>query len=256
MSALTIAVSGVVGLAVGSFLTVVVHRVPAGESIVAPGSRCPTCGTSVRAVDNVPVLSYLLRRGRCRSCGAPIGLRYPATELATALVFCAVAARLASPWEVPAYCVLAAGLVALAAIDISHFRLPTPVILVTGAAGGLLLVLASAATHRWTALLHAAVAGVACFAVFALLYVVARRAMGYGDVRLAALCGTFLGWLSYRVALVGVLLGIVAAGAAALALLASGRAGRKTRLPFGPFLALGTVAAVLYGPAVARVWLG
>ncbi len=256
MSALTIAVSGVVGLAVGSFLTVVVHRVPAGESIVAPGSRCPSCGTSIRAADNVPVLSYLLRRGRCRSCGAPIGARYPATELATALLFCAVAARLPSPWDVPAYCVLAAGLVALAAIDLSHLRLPTPIILVTGTVGGLLLVVASAATHQWTALVHAAAAGVACFVVFALLFVAARRAMGYGDVRLAALCGTFLGWLGDRVALVGVLLGIVAAGAAALALLATGRAGRKARLPFGPFLAAGTIAAVLYGPTIARAWLG
>ncbi len=256
VNASVVAIAGIAGLPIGSFLTVVVHRVPTGESVVAPGSRCPACGTAIRAVDNVPVLSFLLRRGRCRTCGAAISLRYPATELATALLFSAVASRMPSPWEVPAYCVLVAGLVALGAIDVAHFRLPTPVIVATLAVGAPLLVLASAKTHAWSSLVHAGVAGVACFAAFALLYAAARRAMGYGDVRLAGLCGVFLGWLGYRVALVGVLLGVLAAGAAAVALLASGRAGRKTRLPFGPFLAVGTVAAVLFGPSIARFWLG
>lgn len=256
MSIGAVAVAVAFGLVVGSFLTVVTHRVPNGLSIVAPRSRCPTCGTQITARDNVPIVSYVARRGRCRTCGATIPARYLVTELATASLFGAVAARAPTLWAAPAYCVLVAGLVALTVIDLEHFRLPTPVIAATATAGIPLLALASAATHRWDALVRVPIAGAIAFALFGLVFVAVPKGMGFGDVRLAGLCGAFLGWLGYRVAAVGVLTGLVAAGLVAVALVLTGRAGRKTRLPFGPFLALGTTLAVLYGQALARLWLG
>ncbi len=256
MNTVLVVVAGIAGLVVGSFLTVVVHRVPAGLSIVAPRSRCPGCLATIRPIDNVPVLSYLAMRGRCRSCREPISIRYPLTEIATALCFSAVAARLETPWAVPAYCVLAGSLVALTFIDLEHLRLPTPVIVTTLAVGVPLLVLASVATHRIAALGAAAASGAICMVAFAVLYVASRRGIGLGDVRLAAMCGVFLGWLGYRVAAVGMLLSFAVAGVAGVVLLTTGRAGRKSRIPFGPFLAAGTLTAVCYGPTMARIWLG
>ena len=256
MHVLVVALAGVVGLVAGSFLTVVVHRVPERRSIVAPGSSCPACGAAIRPVDNVPVLSYLLRRGRCRACGAAISLRYPALELGTALLFLAVAVPVGTGWAVPAYCVLAAALVALSAIDLERMRLPTPIIWVTAALGAPLLVLASAGTGDWAALVRAAIAGAVALAAFGAMYLLVPKGIGFGDVRLAALCGMFLGWLGYRVALVGFLAGFLAGGVVGAALVLAGRAGRRTRVPFGPFLALGTLVAVCYGAPIARAWLG
>lgn len=253
--AFAVAVAGVVGLAVGSFCTVVAHRVPAGVSIVAPGSACASCAAPIRHLDNVPVLSYLALRGRCRACGTRISLRYPVTELATGALFCAVAARAAFPAAIPAYCVLVAALVALTLVDLEHFRLPAPIIWWTAAIGVPLLVVASMVTHRYAALLHATIAAAVVTALFHALFFGAPRAMGYGDVRLAGLCAVFLGWLGYRVAAVGILASFMVAGLVAVALLCVGRAGRKSRLPFGPFLAAGTVVAVLYGSTIARLWL-
>jgi len=256
MTAAAVVLAALVGLIVGSFLTVVTSRVPAGLSITAPRSRCPICATPIRPADNVPLVSYVLCRGRCRSCRAHISVRYPATELATAVLFGLTAARATTLWVVPAYCVLAAGLVALTVIDLELMRLPTAIIAATGLIGAPLLVLASVATRDDAALLRVLVAGAAGFALFGAIFLAAPRGMGFGDVRLAALCGGFLGWLGYRVATVGLLASFVLAGVIALALIAAGRAGRKTRLPFGPFLAVGTLVAVFYGVPIGRVWLG
>ncbi|HVC24414.1 MAG TPA: prepilin peptidase [Acidimicrobiales bacterium] len=249
-------VAALFGLVVGSFLTVVTARVPEGESVVAPSSRCPACGVPIRPLDNVPLVSYALRRGRCRACGTHISLRYPATELATAALFTAVTARAPTLWAAPAYCVLVAGLVALSVVDLERFRLPTPIIVATGVVGLPLLLLPAVADHDLSSLVRVPVAGAVGFALLGVVFVAAPRGMGFGDVRLAGLCGAFLGWLGYRVVAVGLVLGFVSAGAVAVVLLALGRAGRKTRLPFGPFLALGTVVAVLFGPDLARAWLG
>ncbi|MDA8291333.1 MAG: prepilin peptidase [Actinomycetota bacterium] len=253
---IAVVVAGVFGLVVGSFLTVVTARVPEGRSVVSPGSRCPSCGTAIRAVDNVPVVSYVLRRGRCRSCSEPIPLRYPATELTTAVLFGAVVARVPTHWAAPSYCVLAAGLVALTVVDLERFRLPTPIVVTTGAVGLPLLLLAAAATHDWSGLVRVPVAGAVGFALLGLVFLVSPRGIGFGDVRLAALCGSFLGWLGYRVAAVGLVVGFVAAGLVAVVLIAAGRVTRKTRIAFGPFLAFGTLAAVLFGRDLAHAWLG
>lgn len=251
-----VAAAGIAGLAIGSFLTVVAHRVPAGASIVAPGSHCPGCEAPIRPVDNVPVLSYALRRGRCRSCGVRIPLRYPLTELATGALFAALAARVPGGWSLAAYCVLGAALVVLCVIDLELLRLPTPILLAAAALGAPLLLAASAASGTWSACTHAAIAAGVCGGALLLVWLLVPRGIGLGDVRLATLCGGFLGWLGYRVTAVGFMAAFLSAGIVALVLLGVGRAGRRTRLPFGPFLGLGAMVAVLWGTDLARLWLG
>lgn len=255
MNVIKIVYVGILGLIAGSFLTVVVHRLPSGGSIVAPRSFCPTCHAPIRPIDNVPVLSYLLRRGRCRNCQTRIPPRYLALELVTGALFAAVAARVASPWEIPAYCVLAASLVALSAIDLMYMRLPSKIIYTTGAIGAVLLVVASAGTHEWGALLRALIAGAASFGVVLVIHLVVPRGMGFGDVRLAGLCGGFLGWLGYRFDVTGIWLGFIVGGSFALALVAVGKASRGSHMPFGPFLAFGTMVAVFLGPEIAHLQL-
>lgn len=248
--------AAIIGAVAGSFLSVVVHRVPLGESIVAPGSRCTSCGQGIRAVDNIPVLAYLVRRGRCRSCGVVIPVRYLLLELLTAGLFLLVTSRAPTLWVAPALCVAVATLVAASVIDLGHLRIP-PAVLYVGAAVGLpLLVVASAGTGQWVAMLRAVVSAAVAFSAFFAVFLAVPKGMGFGDVRLAGFCGLFLGWLGYRVAAVGIVLAFVLGGVVAIGLVLTGRAGRKTKLPFGPFLALGSIAAMLYGPHLAAIWLG
>lgn len=244
--------AGVVGLAVGSFCGVVADRVPRGESIARPGSHCDACGVTVRGRDNVPLLSYLALRGRCRACGARIPPADLVLEVLTAALFVLLAWRLPTLWALPAYGVFSAGLVALATVDLRLRRLPTPVVYWTGGLGAALLVVASAATGDWDKLISAGIGAAACLAVFFAVYVAVPRGMGFGDVRLATLCGGLLGWLGLRVVPLGILLGFVLAALPALALLAAGRATRKSQLPFGPYLAGGALLGVLFGPAILR----
>ncbi len=248
--------AGVIGAAIGSFLSVVVHRVPLGESVAKPASRCPHCGAPLRAIDNVPVVGFLLRRGRCRSCDSPISVRYLVLELATAAAFVLVSFRAPTLWVAPALCVATATLIAVGTIDIAHLRIPTRILYAGAALGAPLLVMASAGTGEWAPLLHALIASVVALAVFLIVYLVSPKGMGFGDVRLATFCALFLGWLGYRVAAVGMVLSFVVGGLFAIALVLAGKAGRKSKLPFGPFLALGTVASFLYGPHLAHLWLG
>jgi len=254
MSAAVVVTSGVVGLAVGSFVGVVADRLPSKESIVSPPSRCVACGVAIHAYDKIPVVSYLVLRGRCRSCGARIPPRDALTEIVTALLFVAVALRVPSPWILPAYAVLAASMVAVTAIDLEHLRIPTRLIYGTALVGAPLLVLASAGTHRWSALITAAVGAAAAFAAFFALFTAVPKGIGFGDVRLAGLCGGFLGWVGYREVAAGVLLGFVLAGIPAVVLLLLHRVNRRTQFPFGPFLAGSTMITVLWGPTLVHAW--
>jgi len=247
-------VSGVVGLAVGSFAGVVADRVPRKESVVRPASHCTSCGSPLRARDNMPVVSYIALRGRCHSCGARIPPRDLYVELATVALFVLVAWRLPYLWALPSYLVVTAGLVALSAIDLEQRRLPTPVIVGTALVAAPLLVLASGMTGRWNALLVAAVSAAACFAAFFAVFFAVPKGMGFGDVRLAALVGGWLGWLGAGVVPVGILAGFVLAGVPAIALLVVGKVTRKTRIAFGPFLAAGAVVGFCFGPAIVHSW--
>lgn len=248
------AVTGVFGLLIGSFVGVVVDRVPRKESIVSPPSHCVSCEAPIRPYDNIPVISYVALRGRCRACHTRIPPRDALLELGTGILFVLLAWRLGSAWALPAYCVFAATAVAISAIDIEHMRIPSAVVYATAVLGAPLLVLASAGTHDWSALESAAIGGAGAFATFFALFYAVPKGIGFGDVRFAGLCGGFLGWLGYREVVAGFLISFVVAGVPAALLLAMHKVKRQTKIPFGPFLAAGTVIAVLFGAPIIHAW--
>jgi leader peptidase (prepilin peptidase)/N-methyltransferase len=247
--------AGFLGLLVGSFVNVVVHRVPRGESVVSPASRCPSCGHPVAARDNVPVLSWLLLRGRCRHCRCAVGARYPLVELVTAAVFVVLALRLGATAQLPAFLYLGAAGVALALIDLDVKRLPNAIVLPSyPVALGLLLV--PATLGAWSAYGRALLAMAGLFAAYFALALVQPGGMGFGDVKLAGLLGLHLGWLGWAELLVGALAGFVLGGAVGVALLLTRRATRRSAIPFGPFMLAGALVGVLAGDGLARLYLG
>ncbi len=250
MTAPLVAGCGVLGLIVGSFLNVVIWRVPRDESVVSPRSRCPQCGNELRNVDNIPVVSWLLLRGKCHFCGNPVSARYPLVELLTGVLFAAVAARFGLDWALPAFLVLTAGLVALSGIDLDHHRLPTKVVYPTLFLMAPLFVLAAAMTGEWDDLADAAIGGAIGFGVLFVIAFISPKGMGFGDVRLAGVLGVALGWLSLKHVAVGLFLGFLTAAVVGVALIATKVKGRKDRIPFGPFLAAGALLAVFAGDAV------
>ena len=169
MLALLIGICALFGLAIGSFLNVVIYRVPRHESVVSPRSACPSCAAPILERDNIPVLSWLLLRGRCRNCHEPISVRYPLVELAGAALFAGAAARLGYNWDLPAFLVVLASLLALSWIDIEHLLLPKRIVYPTLLTVTALLVLAALATGQWQRLLIAALCGAVWFAVFFVL---------------------------------------------------------------------------------------
>lgn len=250
VTAFVTAVCGVFGLLVGSFLNVVIYRVPRKESVVRPRSRCPGCGTQLAERDNIPVVSWVLLRGKCRTCGEPISARYPMIELLTAVLFVAAALRFGADWVLPAYLVFFASLVAITFIDLEHYIIPNRVLYPTLSIAIPLLVLAAAAQGEWRHLEHALIGAAAAWLFFLLLHLVSPRGMGFGDVRLSFLLGLFLGWLDLRHVFLGVFFGFLLGSIVGLVLMAMRRRGRKDHIPFGPFLAAGAVVAVLFGSSI------
>lgn len=247
-----IVLCAIFGLAVGSFLNVVISRVPRHESVVAPPSACPSCGARIRARDNIPVLSWLLLRGKCRSCGARISWQYPAVELLTAGSFAGLAARFGYDWALPAFLVLFAGLVALSWIDVQCLVLPKAVVWpVSGAVAALLLV-AAAVTGDWHDLWVGAACAGAWFVVFYALWLISPRVLGFGDVRLTLVLGLALGWLGWREVILGFFAANLIGAVIGVALILSRRIERQQRIPYGVFLALGTAVAVYWGPELLR----
>jgi leader peptidase (prepilin peptidase) / N-methyltransferase len=242
------AIAALFGAVVGSFLNVVAYRLPRRESLVTPGSRCPGCATPIKPYDNVPVLGWLLLRGRCRACGQTISPRYPAIEALTAVLAVAVVLVKHSAHDVLLGLVLIAILVPVALIDLEHRIIPNKITL-PAALAALGIGLATRPSGVPEQLIAAAAAG-----GFLLLFVLAYpRGMGMGDVKLAAVLGLFLG-ASVAVALfVGVLAGTIV-GAAVMARRGVA-AGRKTAVPFGPFLAFGAIVALLVGPSLIHWYL-
>lgn len=247
MPALVAAISGIYGLVIGSFLNVVIWRVPRHESIVRPPSHCPKCDTKLAARDNIPVVSWLLLRGHCRYCDTEISPRYPLIELFTGVLFAAVGARFFDSWALPAYLVLTASLIALSFIDLEHYLLPNRILYPTDVAVGALLAGASALEHDWGAFGRAAIAGVAAFAVFYAIHMVSPRGMGFGDVRLSFLLGLSLGWLGWGEVLGGLFAGFLYGAVVGVLLIALKVRERRQRIPFGPFLAAGAMTFVLFG---------
>ncbi len=238
---------GLLGAAVGSFLGVVIHRLPRRESLVAPRSRCPGCGAPVAARDNVPVLSWLLLRGRCRTCAAWIPVRYPLVELVTALAFAGVAAVRGIDSGLLVELPFVAMLIAVAWIDLEHTIVPNRVLAPAAA-----WALAASALVRPEALPALLVAGAAAFGLLLLAALAHPAGMGMGDVKLAGVMGLFLG-----TAVAPALLAGFAAGAGVgLAIMAREGAGaRKRGVPFAPFLALGGLVGVLAGPELVHLYV-
>lgn len=255
MTVALLVVSVLLGLLVGSFLNVVIWRVPRGESIVRPRSRCPGCKTQLGERDNIPVLSYVLLRGRCRSCGAEISVRYPLVEVGTALVFGLLSWRLGVSAALPAFLYLGAIGVALALIDIDVKRLPNTIVLPSYVVAAVLLVAASAYEGDVQPLLRAAVGSITLFGFYFLLALIYPKGMGFGDVKLAGVLGIYLGWLGYAELVVGGFMGFLFGGVIGGALMMSGRAGRKTKIPFGPFMLAGALVSILWGGALGDLYL-
>ena len=244
--ALDIAATGLFGGLIGSFLNVVAHRLPRGESLVSPGSHCPGCGTPVRPYDNVPVLSWLFLRGRCRSCGVRISPRYPLVELLTAAVFVLVVALNGLDEELLLELPFAAALIALAAIDLDHRLLPNKIVYPLAAYG----VVATLIVDR-ADLAENLIAGVGAFTFLFLVVLAYPRGMGMGDVKLAGAMGIYLG-LSVIPAL---LIAFLAGSVVGLVMIArEGASARKKAVPFGVFLALGGIVALLAGPELIELY--
>jgi len=232
--------AGVLGTIVGSFLNVVAYRLPRHESLVTPASHCPGCGTPVKPYDNIPVLSWLLLRGRCRSCGERISVRYPLVEALTGLLCVGAVLTHSSAAGISLSIVLILLVVPAAAIDLEHRIIPN-LITVPGAALAIALGLALDPGGEPARLIGGAAAG-GFLLVAALAY---PGGMGMGDVKLAAMMGLFLGAAVAPAVLVALLAGTLV-GAVIIARKGA-RAGRKTAVPFGPFLALGALVAVFAG---------
>ncbi len=243
------------GLAVGSFLNVVIHRVPQGGSLVRPGSSCPACGRAVRSRHNVPVLSWLVLRGRCADCRAPISVRYPAVELLTAALFVVVTARAAALGQLaalPALLWFAAAGIALAVIDLDVRRLPDTIVLPSYAVLAALLAAAALAQDDPTALVRAAACATAACLAFYTIALVTPAGLGFGDVKLAGLVGGVLGYLSWSAVVVGLTAAFLLGAVVGVAGLLARRVTRTTLLPFGPFVVTGALLAVLWAaPATA-----
>ena len=250
MTSILAGASGLVGLVVGSFLNVVVHRVPRKESVVKPRSRCPGCGNQLSPTDNIPVLSWLMLRGKCRSCGEPISARYPLIELLTAVLFATTAIRLGANWALPAFLVVVAGLIAISAVDLERFIVPNRILYPTLFIAAPLLVLAAALEDDWAGVRTAAIGGVMAWGLLLVIHLISPRGMGFGDVRLAGLIGMTLGWLSVGHVLVGLFLGFLTASVVGVSLIFLKLKGRKDKVPFGPFLATGAYLAILFGDPI------
>jgi leader peptidase (prepilin peptidase) / N-methyltransferase len=237
------------GLLVGSFVTVVAYRVPRGESVVAPRSRCPGCGTQIAAYDNVPVLSWLLLRGRARCCGAAVSVRYPLTELTLGLLYAATVLVLwDEPAEIALGLVFVTTLLAVTLTDLERRIIPNRILLAAAVLGVAIAAIGVPGTLPERALAAVAAGGLLFLA--ALAY---PRGMGLGDVKLAAVMGLFLG----RNVAPAMLVALLAGALVGLAMIArEGAAARKRAIPFGPFLALGGVVGLLAGDQLVDWYLG
>jgi leader peptidase (prepilin peptidase)/N-methyltransferase len=242
----------VFGAIIGSFLNVCIFRLPAGQSIVFPGSRCPACGTPVRRRDNIPILSYVLLRGRCRACQHAISLRYPAVEVLTGFMFVLLLVR---EGVVPMLAVSAsfvAALIVISFIDVDHQIIPD-VISLPGIVVGLLL----SACGYGPALIDSAVGillggGVLYAVAIGYHALTGREGMGGGDIKLLAMIGAFLGWQNVLVTLV---LGSLSGALVGIGLILVRGDDRKVPIPFGPFLAAAAVCALFFGAPLVRWYL-
>jgi len=241
------------GSIVGSFLNVCIYRLPRGESIVTPRSHCPGCGKLIRAWDNIPILSFLILRGRCRDCGQPIAWRYPLVEGLTGLLFALTVVQYGPTALAASLLLFVAALVVIAFVDLDHQVIPN-VMTLPGIPLGLLAGLAVGGPPILDRILGALTG--AGFLYLVLVYgsaLYGQDAMGEGDLNLMALVCAFLGW---KAVVVTLLVGCLSGSLVGLALIALRRLGRREHMPFGPFLALGAVVSLFWGDALVAWYSG
>jgi leader peptidase (prepilin peptidase) / N-methyltransferase len=243
------------GLVFGSFANVVIARVPDGGSLIRPGSACPHCGTPIAPRDNVPLVSYLLLRGRCRQCGERISLQYPLVELGMAVAFALVGARVGADWALPAFLLFTWTLIVIAVIDARTRRIPNRLTYPLTPALAVLLVGAALLHGEPGAALRALAGGLAACAFFLLLVVINSKGMGIGDIKLAAFIGLGLGYLSWAHVVLGVFGSFLLGGVVSIALLALRIKGRKDSIPFGPYMSAAGVIALLAGVPLLEAYL-
>ncbi|GAA3623134.1 A24 family peptidase [Microbacterium awajiense] len=269
---LLLAFAFVFGLLIGSFLNVVAHRVPAGTSILRE-SRCPHCDTAIKPWHNIPVIGWILLRGRCATCRAPISMRYPIVEAFTGVAFAlitwwvlvTVTTRFASGpsglttaewWAAAivlvAFFYFAAISIVLTLIDMDTRRLPNSIVLPSYLVAGFLFGLVAWLTADWASLLRAGIGMAALYAFYFVLRLVRPGGMGGGDVKLAGVIGIYLGWIGWGALTVGAFAAFVFGGVYGIALILLRRAGRKSAIPFGPWMILGAWTGVLTGESIGR----
>ncbi|MGQ0843278.1 MAG: prepilin peptidase [Sporichthyaceae bacterium] len=243
------------GLAIGSFLNVVVYRVPRGLSVVSPPSACPGCQSPISPRDNVPVLGWLLLRGRCRTCRTPISPRYALVEALTGALFLAFLLRVGFEPVLPAVLLATAAGVALAFIDLEHQRLPFSITVPTTVGVGALLVLAGAVDGFGP--LPVALASTVVWGglFFVLWFGTGGRGMGFGDVVLAPVLGLLLGWFGWGPSLVGLLSGFAIGAVVGIGLRLSGGIGKRAQVPFGPFMLAGAAVGIFVGEPLWSAYL-
>ncbi len=234
---------GLFGLLVGSFLNVVIYRVPREESLVAPGSHCPTCQMTIKPWHNIPVFAWLFLRGRCSGCKTAISARYPLVEAGTALLFVAMTMHFGLSLELPAYLYLAAIAIALALIDFDVRRLPDAIVLPSYVVAVLMLLPAGVGATGFRAE-RGVLAMLLLLFLYLALALVYPSGMGFGDVKLAGVLGLYLGWNSWSSVVVGTFAGLLIGLATGVALLLLRRAGRNLRVPFGPYMLAGALLAL------------
>ena len=262
-------VVGLFGLIIGSFLNVVIYRVPNKISVVAPPSACPHCHTEIKPYDNIPLVSWLVLRGKCRNCKAPISVRYPLVELGTGLFFGIItwfsADSILSATSVPtlvaaalvavAYLYLAAISVALALIDLDVKRLPNAIVLPAYVVAIVLFGVASILLGDYSMLLRAAISMVILGAAYFVMALVYPKGMGLGDVKLAGVLGFYLGWVSWGALAVGAFAAFILGGLFGVVLIVARRATRKSGIPFGPWMLVGAWIGIAVGTKAFDAYL-
>ena len=269
MEWIVLAVLAALGLAIGSFLNVVVYRVPRGISVVSPPSACPGCGSTISARDNIPVLSWLLLRGKCRTCSAPISARYPIVEAITGVASVVIAVRflptviastsaadgVAAALVLVAFLYLGAITVALTAIDLDVHRLPNAIVLPSYGVGVVLLGVAALLGGDGITFARALAGAGISVAFYLVLALIKPGGMGMGDVKLAGVLGLFLGHIGWSALVVGTFGAFLVGGLVGIILIIAKRAGRASAIPFGPWMFAGAWLGIFAGEPLAQLYL-
>lgn len=268
LTVVLVATAGVAGLIVGSFLNVLAYRVAAGIPL-SRESRCPVCDAPIKGRSQLPLVGWLLSRGKCPECAAPLFARSPMVEVVTALAFAGVAWHLLAAgdpsrtfldWTVlgillVAYWYFAAISIVLALIDLDTRRLPNVIVLPSYVVAAVLLTVAALLSSDWPSLLRAAVSMAVLFGFYSILSLVRPSGMGGGDVKLAGVIGLYLGWIGWGAVVVGAFAAFLFGGIFGIALILTRRAGRRTAIPFGPWMILGAWTGIIVGEAVGQAYL-